>query len=93
MKYCDLRFPTILTIFLSTGGEEGIDACTGDGGAAIACEIRGTGHYYQAGIVAAGIQCGKKDIPGLYTDVAKNREWIDQKIVSFGIDAADYHNY
>lgn len=27
-----------------------------------------------------GIECGKNDVPSVYTDVAKFRAWIDQKI-------------
>lgn len=46
--------------FLCAGGEEGVDACQGDGGSPLACEIEGMpGHYYQAGIVSWGRFCRK----------------------------------
>lgn len=76
--------------FFQTGGQEGIDVCTGDGGAPLVCQIGESGNYYQAGIVAAGIQCAKRDIPGLYTDVAKNREWIDDQMVAYGLEDIHY---
>lgn len=45
--------------------------------------------YVLAGVVSGGIGCGKKDVPGLYTDIAKNRGWIDEKLRILGIDIED----
>lgn len=60
------------------GGEEGKDACRGDGGGPLVCQRQGeTGTYYQVGIIAGGIGCGEKDVPGLYADVAKQVCFID----------------
>lgn len=36
--------------------------------------------YVLAAVVAGGIGCGEKDVPGFYTDVAKKRGWIDSKM-------------
>ncbi|XP_055627734.1 phenoloxidase-activating factor 2-like [Toxorhynchites rutilus septentrionalis] len=73
--------------YMCAGGEEDVDVCTGDGGAPLACAISdGSGRYYQSGIVAWGIGCGKKDIPGAYTDVTKFVDWILTKMTALGVD-------
>ena len=33
--------------------------------------------YHQVGIVAWGIGCGQQGVPGVYTDVAIQKCWID----------------
>lgn len=64
--------------FICAGGEAGKDACKGDGGGPLSCENKGS--YVVAGIVAWGIGCGQKDVPGVYVNVAKFRPWIDEQI-------------
>ncbi|KAH8321347.1 hypothetical protein KR074_002570, partial [Drosophila pseudoananassae] len=71
---------------ICAGGEEGIDACTGDGGSAIFCQLRsGRNRYVQVGIVNWGMECGQKDVPAVYTNVTMFYEWIDQQIKSIPI--------
>lgn len=43
--------------------------------------------YYQVGITAWGLDCGLKDVPGVYANVIKFRGWIDQRMkeLRFGI--------
>lgn len=77
--------------FMCAGGEPGKDACKGDGGSPLVCDVTGKpGHYYQAGIVAWGIGCGESDTPGVYVDVAKFRTWIDQKIQAKNLPGSAY---
>ncbi|PNF40117.1 hypothetical protein B7P43_G09980 [Cryptotermes secundus] len=64
--------------FICAGGEEGYDACTGDGGSALVCEVNG--QHYVAGIVAWGIGCADKGVPGVYVNVPSYIDWINQKI-------------
>lgn len=45
--------------------------------------------YVLAAVVSGGIGCGKKDVPGFYTDVAKNRDWIYAKLRILKIEIAD----
>lgn len=77
--------------FMCAGGEAGKDSCKGDGGSPLVCPVDGKpGHYYQAGIVAWGIGCGEKDVPGVYVNVGKFRTWIDQKISGKSLPTAAY---
>ena len=67
--------------FLCAGGEKGRDTCKGDGGSPLVCPIPGVANgYYQAGIVAWGIDCGREGVPGVYVNVALFREWIDEQL-------------
>lgn len=76
--------------FMCAGGEPGIDTCTGDGGSPLVCPIEGyINRYFQAGIVAWGIGCNDP-IPGVYANVAYQREWIDQQLLSRGLSSSYY---
>ncbi|KAK9878965.1 hypothetical protein WA026_003784 [Henosepilachna vigintioctopunctata] len=61
--------------FICAGGEEGKDTCKGDGGGPLMCPNEEE-TYIQVGIVSWGVDCAKKNIPGVYTDVKKFNEWI-----------------
>ncbi|KAK9878968.1 hypothetical protein WA026_003787 [Henosepilachna vigintioctopunctata] len=72
--------------FTCAGGEAGKDTCTGDGGSPLVCpDPNNSERYIQTGIVSWGVGCGKKDVPGVYTDVAKFRTWIDNKLNVLGV--------
>uniref|UniRef100_A0A1Q3FPI8 Phenoloxidase-activating factor 2 n=1 Tax=Culex tarsalis TaxID=7177 RepID=A0A1Q3FPI8_CULTA len=73
------------TTFLCAGGEAGVDTCKGDGGAPLMCD-RGDETYVQAGIVAWGVGCGLKDVPGVYVRVPKYAGWIEKKIKEESLD-------
>ncbi|KAK5647681.1 hypothetical protein RI129_002573 [Pyrocoelia pectoralis] len=76
--------------FICAGGEVGKDTCTGDGGGPLVCPIPGEeDKFYQAGIVAWGINCGK-DFPAAYADVVKVTNWIDEVMVSYKFDTSIY---
>jgi len=60
------------------GGEEGRDACRGDGGGPLVCPMKeDPSRYVQVGVVAWGIGCGDAEVPGVYTAVAEQVCWID----------------
>ncbi|XP_070508810.1 inactive CLIP domain-containing serine protease A3-like [Chironomus tepperi] len=64
------------TAFICAGGENGKDACTGDGGAPLVCQI--VNQWYVVGLVAWGIGCGTSNVPGVYVNVANYLPWIQQ---------------
>nr|XP_012139456.1 PREDICTED: uncharacterized protein LOC100876014 isoform X2 [Megachile rotundata] len=62
--------------FICAGGEEGKDACKGDGGGPMVCERNG--RWQLAGIVSWGIGCGQAGVPGVYSRVSYYFDWIQQ---------------
>lgn len=50
------------------------DACKGDSGGPLVVEDQ------LAGVVAWGQGCGLEGMPGVYTSVAKYRQWIDSNL-------------
>jgi len=65
--------------FLCAGGEEGKDACKGDGGGPLVCEINGISQL--AGIVSWGVGCGQRDVPGIYVKVSNYEKWIQDQLL------------
>lgn len=77
--------------FLCAGGEEGKDACSGDGGSPLVCpDPNNPTRYLLTGMVAWGIGCGSQNVPGVYADVAKFRSWIDQQMERLNLDTSPY---
>ncbi|CAM6054881.1 unnamed protein product [Sphagnum tenellum] len=58
------------------GGDK--DSCQGDSGGPLVCSK--DGKSYLVGIVSFGYGCGDAGIPGIYTNVAKYKGWIDDVI-------------
>jgi len=65
--------------FLCAGGEEGKDACKGDGGGPLVCEVNGVSQL--AGIVSWGVGCGQQDVPGIYVKVSHFNQWIQTQLL------------
>jgi secreted trypsin-like serine protease len=61
-------------------GSEGNDACDGDGGGPLVCEK--DDQWYQVGIVSFGIGCGRRNVPGVYTNVEAYGPWIEETILA-----------
>ncbi|XP_046807736.1 uncharacterized protein LOC111683517 isoform X2 [Lucilia cuprina] len=62
--------------FVCAGGEEGKDACKGDGGGPLVCERGGV--WNVVGVVSWGIGCGQVNVPGVYVKVSHYLDWIRQ---------------
>ncbi|CAH2062305.1 unnamed protein product, partial [Iphiclides podalirius] len=76
---------------LCAGGEEGVDTCRGDGGSSLVCPIDSTGSRFAVyGMVAYGLQCGAKDVPGVYVNVPNLHGWVGQQLSNEGLDAKSY---
>jgi len=60
------------------GGESGKDACSGDGGGPLVCQVGDSMEL--AGLVSWGVGCGKQGVPGVYTNIAAYVHWIRETI-------------
>jgi len=53
---------------ICAGGEQGKDACDGDGGAPLVCQSKNN-RWHVVGLVTWGVDCAKKGVPGIYANV------------------------
>ena len=65
---------------LCAGGEEGQDACRGDGGGPLVCPQPGQAGPVLVGVTSWGQGCGRPGKPGVYTEVAYFYDWIRDTI-------------
>ena len=59
--------------------DPGVDSCTGDSGGPLICERNGKPEL--TGIISYGKKCGIQGYPGIYVNVFRMRDWIEEKVV------------
>lgn len=68
------------TSFVCAGGVEGNDACTGDGGSPLVCQNDSNKSWTVVGLVAWGLGCAQREVPGVYVNVASYANFIRQNV-------------
>ncbi|XP_005355578.1 serine protease 52-like [Microtus ochrogaster] len=83
---CGHIMPLVTKNILCAGAQDaGKDACQGDSGGPLVCnKKRNRTTWYQLGIVSWGVDCGRKNIPGVYTKVSYYLKWIRKKTEEAG---------
>ena len=71
--YSEYRAEDILCL---RSAVDGGDTCSGDSGGPVTA--RGDNGRELVGIVSKGVGCAYKDIPSVYINVARHRDWIDR---------------
>lgn len=68
------------TSFICAGGEPGKDACTGDGGSPLVCDLNG--RAFVAGLASWGIGCAGSNVPGVYVNVLSYIPFIQTSVAT-----------
>ncbi|CAG4978642.1 unnamed protein product [Parnassius apollo] len=68
------------TSFICAGGEANKDACTGDGGSGLFCQVNG--QWVVVGLVAWGLGCANPNVPAAYVNIAALLPWIQQQVAT-----------
>lgn len=61
-------------MFCAGVSDGGKDACQGDSGGPL------TTSGIQKGIISWGVRCANSEFPGIYTNIAQFRTWIDSVV-------------
>lgn len=68
------------TSFICAGGDPGKDACTGDGGSPLVCDLNG--RAFVAGLASWGIGCAGSNVPGVYVNVLSYIPFIQTSVAT-----------
>ncbi|XP_060040900.1 serine protease 52-like [Erinaceus europaeus] len=85
-EFCSNVVPLLTKNMLCAGDLQGRkDACQGDSGGPLIChKTNNTSIWYQLGIVSWGVGCGRKRLPGVYTNVSNYLSWINKETTLSG---------
>ncbi|XP_070273370.1 serine protease 52-like [Myotis yumanensis] len=82
---CSENMPMVTRDMLCTrSAEDWKDACQGDSGGALVCQKNNKSPWYQLGIVSWTVNCGEKNVIGVYTKVANYLLWIFEETTTAG---------
>ncbi len=70
-------------------GVNGKDTCQGDSGGPLVVRGGNAGADIQVGVVSWGIDCGREGIPGIYSQVSKAYNWIQDEVCKGSVYASD----
>lgn len=76
---CDNQYDAFggITQQMLCAGRGGKDSCQGDSGGPLACHLPSrSGNLTLVGVVSWGVDCGKPDMPGVYSRLPVFRQWI-----------------
>ncbi|XP_030622983.1 uncharacterized protein LOC115806430 [Chanos chanos] len=78
---CKRRYGPVSPRMLCAGVPSGErDACRGDSGGPLSCRASVGDRWFLTGIVSWGAGCGRPNLPGVYTRVAKFTDWIQNHV-------------
>ncbi|XP_032526227.2 phenoloxidase-activating factor 2-like isoform X1 [Danaus plexippus] len=75
------------------GGEDRMDMCKGDGGSSLVCPIQTNGRnvkYAMFGMVAYGLGCHSRKVPGVFVNVPNLKSWLDSTMEAEGYSKDTY---
>ena len=61
---------------ICAGGEQGKDACDGDGGAPLVCQSKDNNRWHVVGLVTWGVDCARRGVPGVYANIYHMLDFI-----------------
>ena len=75
---CQQGYSTTITANMVCAGLDAgqLDSCQGDSGGPLMVRSSAAGPWQQAGVVSFGIGCARAGIFGVYSRVARYRDWI-----------------
>uniref|UniRef100_A0A6G1SAF1 Serine protease 42 n=1 Tax=Aceria tosichella TaxID=561515 RepID=A0A6G1SAF1_9ACAR len=69
---------------ICAGGEQGKDACEGDGGGGLYCVEPQSGLVKAVGLVSWGVGCGQRGVPGVFVSMAHYSRWMESVVAASG---------
>uniref|UniRef100_A0A7M5V6T6 Peptidase S1 domain-containing protein n=1 Tax=Clytia hemisphaerica TaxID=252671 RepID=A0A7M5V6T6_9CNID len=88
-QVCNSRYGNGIDQTMLCAAARGKDSCQGDSGGPLVVDLKdsnGGDRFYLAGVVSFGIGCANPNYPGVYSNVASLRNWIQTNLASAGVN-------